>query len=117
MEGLTKHFNVNFIISEETVNKLEDRDRFHLRHLGKVQAKGKHHSLNVYECFDGDTPEQIRLKQLTLQNFHDGMEAYFAKDMVAARKYFDLVYQANPMDATALSFLMKIHGYLNAGVP
>ncbi|MEO5905971.1 MAG: adenylate/guanylate cyclase domain-containing protein, partial [Saprospiraceae bacterium] len=117
MEGLTKYFNVNFILSEETVRKLDDRERFNLRYLGKVQAKGKIQSLDIFECFDGDKEDQIRLKKATLHFFKAGMEAYFAKDMIEARKYFDQVYQANPMDATAFGFLHKIHGYLNQGMP
>src|SRR4030095_15903896 len=117
MEGLTKHFNVNFILSEETVQKLDDRERFNLRYLGKVQAKGKNQSIAIYECFDGVSEDQIRLKKSTLQMFHAGLEAYFAKDMINARKFFDQVYQANPTDATAFGFLHKIHGYLNQGVP
>jgi hypothetical protein len=38
MEGLTKHFNVS-ILSGDTLLKLEDKDQFNLRYLGKVQAK------------------------------------------------------------------------------
>jgi hypothetical protein len=117
MEGLTKHFNVNFILSEDTLRKLEDRDRFNLRFLGKVQAKGKNQSIQVYECFDGDTEEQIQLKKSTLTMFHSGLEAYFAKDMMSARQYFDNVYQANRSDLTAFSFLNKIHGFLGQGLP
>ena len=117
MEGLTKHFNVNFILSEETVNKLEDRDRFNLRYLGKVQAKGKFNSIDVYECFDVDSEEQIKLKKSSLQIFHAGMEAYFSKDMNAARKYFDQVYQLNSSDLTAFGFLHKVHGYISLGIP
>jgi signal transduction histidine kinase/class 3 adenylate cyclase len=117
MEGLTKHFNVNFILSADSLQKLDDQERFHLRHLGKVQAKGKLHSLDVYECFDGDTDEQIKLKQTTLPLFHAGIEAYFARDMEAAQRYFDQVYQANPADRTAFGFLPKIHGYILQGLP
>ena len=117
MEGLTKHFNVNFILSEDTIKKLEDPDRFNLRFLGRVQAKGKHNSIDVYECFDGDSEEQILLKKKTLHLFKAGIEAYFAKDMMAAKNYFDQVYQANPSDRTALSFLPKIHNYILQGLP
>jgi signal transduction histidine kinase/CheY-like chemotaxis protein/class 3 adenylate cyclase/ligand-binding sensor domain-containing protein len=116
MEGLTKHFNVSFILSEDTINKLEDRDRFNLRYLGKVQAKGKHQSLDIYECFDGDEEEQFRLKKSTLPLFHAGLEAYFAKDMSAAREYMNQVYQANPADHTAFGFLQKIHTNLTQGL-
>lgn len=117
MEGLTKHFSVNMIISGDTLLNLDHRDLFHLRYLGKVQAKGKNQPIDIYECFDGDHEDQVALKKASLQHFHAGMEAYFAKDMMNARKYFDLVYQANPEDATAFGFLHKIHGYLHTGVP
>lgn len=117
MEGLTKHFGVNMVISGDTILKLDQRDQFHLRYLGKVQAKGKNQPIDIYECFDGDPEEQVALKAASLRDFHAGMEAYFAKDMMNARKYFDLVYQANPADATAFAFLHKIHGYLLSGVP
>jgi hypothetical protein len=117
MEGLTKYYNVNFILSEDTVQKLDDRDRFNLRYLGKVQAKGKQHTLDIYECFNGDSDEQIILKKSSAASFHAGMEAYFAKDMNAARRLFDQVYQANPEDTTVLGFLHRIHNNLIQGLP
>lgn len=117
MEGLTKHFNVNFILSEDTIKKLDDPERFNMRYLGKVQAKGKHNSIDVYECFDGDSEEQIGLKKATLQNFHSGLQAYLNKDMISAQKFFDQVYLANHGDTTAFSFLHKIHGYIHSGIP
>jgi CheY-like chemotaxis protein len=117
MEGLTKHFNVNFILSGDTLQKMEDRERFNLRHLGKVQAKGKHQSIDVYECFDGDTADQVRLKKSTLSMFHDGLEAYFAKDMKAAQDCFDQVYQVNRFDRTAFGFLHRIHNFQITGFP
>jgi len=117
MEGLTKHFNVNFILSGDTLQKVDHHDQFNLRYLGKVQAKGKHQSLEIYECFDGDTAEQIALKKTSLSHFQDGMDAYFVKDLMNARKYFEQVYQTNPLDLTTLGFLHKINGYLLQGLP
>ena len=117
MEGLTKHFNVNFILSGDTLEKVSDKEQFNLRYLGKVQVKGKLHSIDIYECFDGDTDEQIRLKKSSLSDFHSGMDAYFNKDMIASRKYFDLVYQVNPDDRTAFGYLTRIHGHLVNGLP
>jgi signal transduction histidine kinase/CheY-like chemotaxis protein/class 3 adenylate cyclase len=117
MEGLTKYFNVSFILSDDTLQKMTDPERFNLRYLGKVQAKGKQNSVGVYECFDGDSAEQVKLKKKTLQLFHSGLESYFMKDMIGARKFFDQVYQVNPADTTTLGFLHKIHGYLISGVP
>jgi len=117
MEGLTKYYHAGFILSGDTLLKVDDRERFQLRYLGKVQAKGKTHPLDIYECFDVDTPEQIERKASTLPAFHAGMEAYFARDMQAALAYFNQVYQANPEDATAFGFLSKIRGFLQYGLP
>ncbi len=116
MEGLTKHFNVNFILSEETVNKIEDKEKFSLRYLGKVQAKGKYHPIGIYECFDGDTEEQTKLKKQTLEAFHRGMEAFYAKDMLQALHHFESVYHTNPTDHTTFGFLNKVHAYLAGGI-
>ncbi|HZV68827.1 MAG TPA: response regulator [Saprospiraceae bacterium] len=117
MEGLTKYFNVNFIVSEKIVKSLEQRDRFNLRYLGKVQAKGKHQTIDIYECFDADSDEQIALKKSTYPSFLSGIEAYFAKDMTEARKYFDDVYKQNPADLTAFGFLHRVHNFMVNGVP
>jgi len=117
MEGLTKHFNVPFILSEESLKKIEHPQNFNFRYLGKVQAKGKFHSTGIYECFDADSKEQIELKKTTLQAFHEGMDAYYSKDMLLARKHFDQVYQVNPLDITAFGFLHRIHNYIINGLP
>ncbi len=116
MEGLTKHFHVNFILSEETVQKLENKDTFNLRYLGKVQAKGKFHPIGVYECFDGDSPEQVELKNKTSYQFHEAMEAYYERNMLLALRHFEAVYQANPADRTSFGFLHRVHGHLEQGL-
>lgn len=116
MEGLTKHFGVNFILSEATVEKLENRDKFNLRYLGKVQVKGKYQPISIYECFDGDNEEQIKLKMDSLHSFHEGIKAYYNRDMINALKYFEAVYQANPADLTAFGFLHKVHGNIINGL-
>ena len=117
MEGLTKHFSVNFILSGDTLMKLEDRDQFNLRYLGKVQVKGKFNTLDIYECFDGDAESQVALKKNSLTSFHAGIEAYYAKDLHSARRFFDEVYQLNNSDLTAFGFLHKIHGFMANGLP
>ena len=117
MEGLTKYFHAPFIISGDTLQKINDPKQFHFRYLGKVQAKGKLQSLDVYECFDADDAEQVQLKQASLQQFQSGLEGYFARDMVAARRYFDQVYQANPADLTAFGFLNRVTQYMVNGIP
>jgi class 3 adenylate cyclase len=116
MEGLTKHFGVNFILSEATIQKLDDTEKFNIRYLGKVQVKGKYHPIGIYECFDADRPEQLALKKSSLLRFQNGIEAFYGKDMLSALNYFEAVYQANPADLTAFGFLRKVHDNLVNGL-
>ena len=41
IESLTKHYGASILLSEDSLNKLEDKNDFHLRFMGKVQVKGK----------------------------------------------------------------------------
>lgn len=47
LEGLTKYYGVNIIISEDTKNKI--KDEFKLRELDEVKVKGKDNSMKIYE--------------------------------------------------------------------
>jgi len=38
-------------------------------------------------------------------------------DMINARKYFDLGYQANPDERAAFGYRTRIHGHLVNGLP
>ncbi|HUR30585.1 MAG TPA: response regulator [Saprospiraceae bacterium] len=116
MEGLTKHFGVNLILSEATLDKIEDRNKFNIRFLGKVQVKGKYQPIKIYECFDVDNSEQAILKKKTLSHFTEGITAYYQKDMLKALHHFEAVYQANPADLTAFGFLHKVHSNIVNGL-
>jgi hypothetical protein len=58
-----------------------------------VQAKGKLHT-DIYECFDGDSEEQAKLKKQLFQTLMRYGSPLF-KDMIEARKFFDQVPPAN----------------------
>ena len=62
IESLTKHYGVSILLSEDSLDKIENREAFHLRHLGQVLVKGKKEPVGIYECFDGDEPETIEQK-------------------------------------------------------
>ena len=117
MEGLTKFYNVNFIISEDTYQKIENPGRFNLRYLGKVQAKGKYNSIGIYECFNADPEKQRLLKEKTLSSFNRAMTAYYEADFEVALNHFEDVYHQNPADRTAFTFIHRVHGLIESGVP
>ena len=107
IEGLTKYFGVKILLSEDSVNKLPEKEKFNLRFLGKVQVKGKQEVIKIFECFDGDSKEMIRLKKETLVDFKKGMQLYYAKSFKDATLNFKKIISKNPDDAAALLFFQK----------
>ena len=117
VEGLTKHFGSNILITEAVVNKLRNRNAFNLRYLGLVQVKGKAQVMKIYECFDGDSEHQIELKKVTLADFEKGMKLYYNKMFAEAEKYFTKVVKKNKSDKSAVLFLEKINSLQLAELP
>ncbi|MEX0290590.1 MAG: tetratricopeptide repeat protein [Flavobacteriaceae bacterium] len=117
MEGVTKHYGANIIISEASLKSIENREQFGLRYLGKVRAKGKDNVIGIYECFDGDPKEIIKLKKKTLPDFERGLKHFFANEFPRASALFDKVLSKNSEDLVAKYFVTKCAEYTIAGTP
>lgn len=115
MEGLTKHFGVNTLVSEHCVDSSSLGSLF--RYLGKVQVKGRKEAIGVYDYFGGDAPEIQRAKQETLDDFHQGLSAYYAQSFVDAAHTFDRVLTVFPDDKTSQRYLTQAKQYLLEGTP
>ena len=100
LEGLTKRFGVNIVLSEETLQKTENDNLYH-RPLGRVLVKGKKISFNVVEIYNVDSEEQIELKNKTKDTFTEAL-GYFKKGQVReAADAFKEVLSVNPEDKPA----------------
>ena len=117
VESLSKYYNTSILMSESSIEGLRDPAAFNFRYLGKVQVKGKHNSLKIYECFDGDEGDIIGKKIKSLKDFNEGMNHYFDKDFAMAALGFQKVLRENPDDATARLFLQKSGQFIATGVP
>ena len=116
MEGLTKYYGANIIVSSDCINTLKNPDNFHFRYLGKVQVKGKSEAINAYECFDGDKPKIRDLKLDNMNMFNEGMEHFYAKDFAEASAYFARIAKANPNDKVAQYFRIRAARHTIDGV-
>jgi len=117
VEGLTKHFGVNILLSEYTREQLGDNHGHKIRFLGKVMPKGKNKAIGLFECFDGD-PMDIRQKKESTQDiFEKALTAYFDKDFDTALRSFAEIIRFNPDDKPASMYLLKATEYRGAGVP
>ena len=117
IEGLTKHYGVSILVSEDSVKQMKDSADFHLRYLGKVQVKGKKGPVGIYECVDGDQQQVEALKIQTLSDFEKGLEQFLAREFPQAVATFDKVLRANTSDRPARFFMNRSSEFLLKGVP
>lgn len=117
MEGLTKFYGAPIIISEDTLTRLDDPEKFNQRFLGKVQVKGKQNPVAVFEITDGDPEKIFELKKQTKTDFEEGLSSYFAKEFTEAAVCFKKVLKIHPEDKTAQLYLERSARYMVQGVP
>lgn len=104
IEGMTKTFGVNLLLSGSVVEGLPANHRFRLRGLGAVTAKGKSQSTELFECFDNDPAEIIAHKSRTLPQFARGMEEFRKGMLLTAGRIFSLIAEMEPEDTVAAYF-------------
>ena len=117
LEGLTKQYGADLLISEQTLSNLRDPERYLIRFLDQVQVKGKRMTTRVYEVFDADSLRSRKHKLDTKDTFETALKQYYARDFVTAQSNFEVVVKHNPDDTAAQLFLTRIGHYLSQGIP
>ncbi len=117
IESLTKYYRSPLLLSGETLRQVSDNSNYHLRHLGKVQLKGKHNLLSIVECIDGYPAEDLEKKMKTLLHFSEAMNCYVNQRFENAIQLFQHIIAADPDDLTAIFFMENASKYLRNGVP
>jgi len=117
LEGLTKRYKANILISSYTLDALPDPTRYNCRFLGKVQVKGKQAAVPIYEVYDGDPDDIIELKQKTKEVFEEGLRQYFDRQFIKAMGFFTQVLAGNPNDKTAQLYVERCARFISQGVP
>lgn len=117
LEGLSKIYGASIIISEQTLDRLEDAAHYNYRFIGKMQVKGKLESVSVYDIFDGDSGNIIELKTETRSDFEDGLKLYHSKKFAEAGVNFNKVFEKNPLDKAARLYLRRSAQFMVQDVP
>ncbi|MFM9984897.1 MAG: CHASE2 domain-containing protein [Flavobacteriales bacterium] len=108
LEGLTKYFGVEIIISDMTRNACVT-DQFIFRDLASVKVKGKDLPVRVFELLglraDGPEPHWMPIWTQALNAFQRG-------NLVEAKPLFKQVLEKKPNDGPAILYLEKCNFYL-----
>jgi hypothetical protein len=105
------------LLSGDALLQIQQADRYHIRHLGKVQLKGKYNVLNIVECINGYPGEEFQLKLRTLDYFNEAMRRYLNREFEQAAEGFRQVLHMDEEDHAAHYFHTIASKYLRHGVP
>jgi class 3 adenylate cyclase len=118
VESLTKSYGVTFLISEQTMTRLQDPTRYALRVVDRVRVAGKNQATTLYDVIDAEVPEQREAKLRTLGRFQEGIEAYYKADFRSALADFtECNEQGGADDIVVQRFLERSKMHLASGVP
>lgn len=104
IEGMTKTFGVNLLLSGSVVGNLPKDHTFKLRALGAVRAKGKSEAVEIFECYDNDAHELAEHKDKTQTQFAAGMAEYRKGMLLTAGRIFSRIAEINSEDTVAAYF-------------
>ena len=103
LEGLTKYYGVNIIISESTYSFI--KDKLKCRKLDAVKVKGKKKPLIIYELCVEKTDSFIK-------QFEKALELYFKTNFKEAMEEFEKVLDLKKGDFPSKMFIERCREYI-----
>ncbi len=114
LEGLTKLYKTQLLISEATLKKLT-LEVFKTRLIDKVAVKGKESSVLVYEVLDAEAQELFEKKHGTIKLFEEGFDFYqnqrFEEALPLFRRCLELVTE----DTVAALYVERCQTLISGG--
>jgi hypothetical protein len=103
IEGMTKTYGANLIVSAEFLAALSDSDVLLplRRPLGPVFVKGRSEAVLLYECFEFDGDALQSHKRATRAQFERAQELVERGLLAEAVAVFESIQAANPADVAA----------------
>jgi adenylate cyclase len=101
IESLTRQFNIELLISEQTQHQLKNKEKYKVRSLGSITIKGKRLPITIYEVFNHEDSTQGQLKKNSSQIFAKALNFYEKKDYSKAVPLFEEIIRNNPKDLPA----------------
>ena len=111
LEPANKTYGTLSMVSEFTVEKLEDPEAYRLRELDLVAVKGKTQPVKVYELLGFSDEVLAPQREEALEHYARGMEAYHRRDWELAERYFGAALEADPSDGPSRVYLERARNY------
>jgi adenylate cyclase len=103
LEGVTKTFGTQTIISESTCERV--RDTMLVRELDMIRVKGKKKPVTIYELL-GSMDQRAQFSDL-LTRFDEALKSYRAGDWPRATELFEALHRDYPKDGPTATFVKR----------
>ena len=115
IEGLTKTYGVDLLISDKTHAALHKVTDKYIRAIDCVDVKGRRTSITIYEVTDNDEMGTEIIKKHIVDTYAEGIEYYQNKDFKEALVRFNTVLEFNMMDRPSLLLAERCEKMIKQG--
>ncbi|NJL23260.1 MAG: hypothetical protein HC895_24460 [Leptolyngbyaceae cyanobacterium SM1_3_5] len=114
VEGLTKEFGASLLVSQQTLNALQNQ--YCHRYLGAALVGGLQEPVRIYEIYEADSPEMISEKIRSTPLFQEALSLYELEDYAKALRLFEDVLDICVEDGAARFYVRACRKQLNRHV-
>ena len=113
VEGLTRFYKAQAIITEEAIAHLPEHHNFIYRFLDLVKVKGKSKTLAIFELISPNDKVKIGYQQ----RYNNAVVLMRNRQIKEATAIFTEIYERNPKDETVKVILDRCQEYILNGLP
>jgi class 3 adenylate cyclase len=117
LESLNKSYGTHVIISEQFLNSLTYKERFKIRLIDHIYAKGKSNGIKIYEVFDADSLDLVQKKEQIQKDYEKALECYRNRQFKEALDLFQACQKILPQDLVIAIFIKRCEKYIAEGTP
>jgi len=117
LEGLSRLYGDTILITGPTLSLLEGRRDFHTRIVDRVRVRGRREAVLIYEVYDWEAPERIRLRQSLKAGWSQATNHYYGREFLPAFRLLRELQAKDPEDRVAELYLRRAAALLKRGVP
>ncbi len=117
IEEVTRHLDVEMLISEQVADQLSDGHGHKFRKLGEVPVKGSSIPIEIIEVYDQDPPAVRQLKDQVGPIMSEGIECFKTGHLDAALSNFQKAQVIFPQDLPLRLLMTSLQNVLKQGQP
>jgi len=112
LESLNKAYGTHVIISEQFLNSLTFKERFKIRFIDYIFAKGKREGIKIYEIFNMDSSSIIQKKEQILPEYNRAIQFYQNRNFQEALGLFQNCHTMYAEDIVTSLFIKRCETFI-----